>query len=135
MTDDEIKKLAEYNQNTFGSRSIRDAQNMPTSVVEKRTVKGLFLEMNLSDNYETRTLCQELILNKFDDLRAECEEQARLNGMGAERELALRTKLNIAISFIKEIDSRNFSFVGKSPNFKKVLSQIQISKSEWTRDE
>jgi len=32
-------------------------------------------------------------LAEIERLRAECEEQARLNGMGAERELALRAEI------------------------------------------
>jgi hypothetical protein len=33
-----------------------------------------------------------LAADEIERLRAECEEQARLNGMGAERELALRSE-------------------------------------------
>lgn len=42
-------------------------------------------------------------MSKLEDLQKEIDEQCRINGMGAQRELRLKTDLNNAIFYLKHI--------------------------------
>ena len=54
---------------------------------EKRTVKGLLLEMKLSDSSEMRIIAEETILDMFNQLKSQLEEK---DAMIAELESSLR---------------------------------------------
>lgn len=67
-----------------------------------RTIKGLLLEMKLSPNYEERILAEEMILNEFEQSRAELAEKDKRiaeleaensNCIGCQRQEALADAL------------------------------------------
>jgi len=44
---------------------------------DERTIKGLLLEMKLSDNQEMKFIAEETIINEFDQLKASLIDAAR----------------------------------------------------------
>jgi len=88
MTDDEIKRRQpvcdDFVSFRAGVRAAERAYNVGDLV---RQVNHCMDEWDNACNEIQR------LLDSIYELRAECNEQARLNGMGAERELALRAEV------------------------------------------
>jgi regulator of replication initiation timing len=75
-------------------KEIKQLRQRIAQLQDPHYVKGQVTEINrlTAENESLRQLLADKDV-EIEQLTKECEEQARLNGMGAERELALRAEI------------------------------------------